>query len=411
MKVLYTNVTITSYTHPLLEKLTNYGCDLVMLLPENNDNTVGKGVKLADTKQRSYHVCYSRSKQMWYGKPALIDLKNILLQEKPDIVIIVWPYFLHLFFDRSILKLLQKNKIHLIIREIPFQTPPFGQLSYFKSNPVFTENMELQSRGISFKLRALLTMHIRRFLYRRADASLNYVSHALRILPSYGINPDAIFVSYNTSDTDSLLSERERIMQSPLLLPICRRILHIGRLVKWKRVDLLIDAFRKIAEKHPDCELVIIGDGPEKETLIQQAEETGLSERIIFAGAIYDSYILGKYMYESTVYVLAGMGGLSINDAMSFSLPVICSVCDGTEKDLITDGVNGYFFKEGDVDSLADKMDKILSDKEQCKQMGEKSYHVIKEKINLDTVAQRYIDAFKYVMKNGSVTRKNGSAT
>jgi glycosyltransferase involved in cell wall biosynthesis len=369
-----------------------------MLLPENNDNTVGKGVKLADAKNRSYRVCYSRSKQMWYGKPALIDLKNILLQEKPDIVMAVWPYFLHLFFDRSILKLMRKNKMRLIIREIPFQTPPFGQLSYFKSNPVFTENMELQSHGISFKLRALLTMYIRRFLYRRADASLNYASHALQILPSYGINPDAIFVSYNTSDTDSLLSERESVMQSPPLLPACRRILHIGRLVKWKRVDLLIDAFRKIAEKYPDCELVIVGDGPEKEALIRQAEETELTKRIIFAGAIYDSYTLGRYMYESTVYVLAGMGGLSINDAMCFSLPVICSVCDGTEKDLITDGVNGYFFKEGNVDSLADKIDKILSDKEQCKQMGEEAYRVIKEKINLNTVAQRYMDAFEYVM-------------
>jgi glycosyltransferase involved in cell wall biosynthesis len=83
---------------------------------------------------------------------------------------------------------------------------------------------------------------------------------------------------------------------------------------------------------------------------------------------------------------------------MCFSLPVICSVCDGTEKDLITDGVNGYFFKEGDVDSLADKIDKILSDEERRKQMGEEAYRVIKEKINLDTVAQRYMDAFEYVM-------------
>jgi glycosyltransferase involved in cell wall biosynthesis len=103
-------------------------------------------------------------------------------------------------------------------------------------------------------------------------------------------------------------------------------------------------------------------------------------------------------MYESTVYVLAGMGGLSINDAMCFSLPVICSVCDGTEKDLITDGVNGYFFREGDVVSLTDRIDKVLADRKHSKQMGEEAYRVIKEKINLNTVAQRYLDAFEYVM-------------
>jgi glycosyltransferase involved in cell wall biosynthesis len=404
MKVLYTDVIIAHYTHPLLEKLTASGCDLVMLIPENNDNAIGKGVKPSDEKKHSYRIRYSRSKQMWYGKPSLIDLKTVLMQEKPDIVILIWPYFLHLFFDRSILRLMQKNKTGLIIREIPFQTPPFGQLSYFKSNPVFNENMELQSSGILFKLRALCTMYIRRFVYKRTDVALVYGSHALQILPAYGINPDAIFVSYNTSDTKSLLEVRDRVVQQPLLLPACRRILHIGRLVKWKRVDLLINAFRKIAGKYPDCELVIIGNGPEKEALTRHAEGTGLGERIIFTGAIYDPYLLGRYMYESSVYVLAGMGGLSLNDAMCFSLPVICSVCDGTEKDLITDGVNGYFFKEGDAGSLADKIDKILSDKEQSKRMGEEAYRVIKEKINLDTVTQRYMDAFEYTMNK---VRKN----
>jgi glycosyltransferase involved in cell wall biosynthesis len=398
MKVLFANVAITPYTHPLLEKLMTSGCDLVMLIPGNNDKVVGKGVKLSDKEKHSYRIRYSRSKQMYYGKPALTDLKTIIIQENPDIVVIVWPYFLHLFFDRSILKLMQKNKIRLIINEIPFQTPPFKQLSYFKLNPVFNENMELQSNCISFKLRALFTMYIRRFLYSQVDASLNYASHAFQILPSYGISPDDIIVSYNTSDTESLQLERERIMELPPFLPACPRILHIGRLVKWKRVDLLIEAFCKIAGKYPDSELVIIGDGPEKDVLFHQSQKTGLAKRIIFTGAIHDSHTLGRYMHESSVYVLAGMGGLSINDAMCFSLPVICSVCDGTEKDLITDGINGYFFKPGDADSLADKIDKILSDKERSKRMGAESYQVIKEKINLDTVAQRYMDAFNYVM-------------
>ena len=42
---------------------------------------------------------------------------------------------------------------------------------------------------------------------------------------------------------------------------------HIGRLVKWKRVDLLIDAFTKVIASHPDAELVVVGDGPELDNL------------------------------------------------------------------------------------------------------------------------------------------------
>ncbi len=401
MKVLYVNVTIPSYTHPLLERMVAKGCELTMLLPQNDDQTVGAGVKRAEAADKSYRICYSRSKKMWYGKPALIDLKGILTEEKPDILMIGWPYFLHLFFDRSIIRYMRQNKIRLILQEIPFQTAPFGEPRFFKKHPVYNENMELKSSGWMFYIRTVLTMWIRRYLYKKADASVNYSSVAYEVLPSYGIKREDIFIRYNTSDTDALFAQREKVMSEPPMLRKRPRVLHIGRLVKWKRVDLLIDAFQQIRDKHPDVELVIIGDGPEKETLEEQTKRLKLQENVSFVGAIYDAFTLGRYMYESSVYVLAGMGGLSINDAMSFSLPVICSVCDGTEKDLITDGINGYFFQEGNSDSLAAKIDLVLSDKEKALKMGEASYRVIKDKINLDTVSQRYMDAFEYVMTHG----------
>ncbi len=50
------------------------------------------------------------------------------------------------------------------------------------------------------------------------------------------------------------------------------------------------------------------------------------------------------------------MGGLSINDAMTYGMPVLCAVCDSTERDLVKEGKNGYFFKDGDADSLADRI-------------------------------------------------------
>lgn len=52
MKVIYVNVTIPSYTHPLLERIVSKGCDLIMLLPQNDDKTVGTGVKRAEAKKR-----------------------------------------------------------------------------------------------------------------------------------------------------------------------------------------------------------------------------------------------------------------------------------------------------------------------------------------------------------------------
>ena len=62
--------------------------------------------------------------------------------------------------------------------------------------------------------------------------------------------------------------------------------MHIGRLVKWKRVDLLIEAFRKVATDYPEAELVIVGDGPELDNLRQQANDLQLADSIRFIGAV-----------------------------------------------------------------------------------------------------------------------------
>lgn len=398
MKVVFTMGGITHYLSPLLDCIVKKGIDVVMVIPRSKDSqTIGKGVKLVD-KEALYQVRYSDTKQMWYGKTALTDLKSILEEEKPGILVLGWPYFLQYFFDRQLRFLIRRNKIKLIVREIPFQVPPYGQLSYFKEHPVYNENMELLSRGLSFYLRALLTMYIRKFVYKHVDATINYASCAYDILPSYGVKKEQIHVTYNTPDTDSLMGLREKVIATPPILKKKQHILHIGRLVKWKRVDLLIDAYAKICASFPGSELLIIGNGPEMENLQSQVLRLGLKGRVVFAGAIYDPFTLGQYMYESSVYVLAGMGGLSINEAMCYSLPIICSVCDGTEKDLVQDGVNGYFFKEGDVDSLADSITKLLSNPELRKMFGEMSLKKIKEEINLDTVSGRFVEAFEEVM-------------
>ena len=104
-------------------------------------------------------------------------------------------------------------------------------------------------------------------------------------------------------------------------------------------------------------------------------------------------------MNESSIYVLAGMGGLSINDAMTYGMPVICSVCDSTERDLVTEGTNGSFFKDGDADSLAGTIEKMFESPEQCRRMGEESERIIREKINIEIVSERYMAAFREFMK------------
>ena len=103
-------------------------------------------------------------------------------------------------------------------------------------------------------------------------------------------------------------------------------------------------------------------------------------------------------MNESTVYVLAGMGGLSINDAMTYGMPVICSVCDSTERDLVHEGKNGFFFEEDNAESLAERINTLFDSPELIASMGQESERIIREEINLETVSDRYVEAFRSVM-------------
>lgn len=406
MKVLFTFGGMPHYLNAMLEKLQAKGADITVVSPRKGNATIGKGVKMVE--EGAYRHLNTQEKKMYYGKSGFPALPGIIADERPDIVVLGWPYFLQVFFQPSLRRALKRCGARLVIREIPFQTPPYGQIrDYFRQHPMYDEGMHLLSTGKAFYLRQWLTARIRKYCYARVAGTLNYSTAAYDILPSYGVKREQIHVTYNSTDTEALWREKAAVLAAPALLPPSeRRLLHIGRLVKWKRVDLLIEAFARTLAQYPDAELVIVGNGPELDNLKKQAtalglplrskEENGVDGRgcVRFIGAVYDPKELGAYMNEATVYVLAGMGGLSINDAMTYALPVVCSVCDSTERDLVTDGRNGLFFRDGDADSLTEKILQLLASPQECRRMGQESERIIREQINIDTVSERYLKAF-----------------
>lgn len=406
MKVLFTFGGMPHYLNAMLEKLQAKGADITVVSPRKGNATIGKGVKMVE--EGAYRHLNTQEKKMYYGKSGFPALPDIIADERPDIVVLGWPYFLQVFFQPSLRRALKRCDARLVIREIPFQTPPYGQIrDYFRQHPMYDEGMRLLSTGKAFYLRQWLTARIRKYCYARVAGTLNYSTAAYDILPSYGVKREQIHVTYNSTDTEALWREKAAVLAAPALLPPSeRRLLHIGRLVKWKRVDLLIEAFARTLTQYPDAELVIVGNGPELDNLKKQAASLGLPLRskeenrvdgrgcVRFIGAVYDPKELGAYMNEATVYVLAGMGGLSINDAMTYALPVVCSVCDSTERDLVTDGRNGLFFRDGDADSLTEKILQLLASPQECRRMGQESERIIREQINIDTVTERYLKAF-----------------
>ncbi len=166
-------------------------------------------------------------------------------------------------------------------------------------------------------------------------------------------------------------------------------VLFIGRLQVRKRVDLLLQACNALpAGLQP--RLVIVGEGPARAELIS------LASRIYpvaeFTGAKHGSE-LEPYLTKADLFVLPGTGGLAIQQAMAYGLPVIVAQGDGTQDDLVRE-VNGWQVPPGDLPALTATLLQALSDPARLIQMGTASHAIVANEINIEAMVGAFVRVF-----------------
>ena len=123
-----------------------------------------------------------------------------------------------------------------------------------------------------------------------------------------------------------------------------------SRLVPYKRMDLIVDAFAKMLDK----KLVVIGSGPEKEKILAKATPN------VDVIGYQDFESLRDYMQKAKAFVFAAEEdfGIIVVEAMACGTPVIAGNYGGTAESVI-DGVTGILFKKQDVDSIVEAVKKF----------------------------------------------------
>jgi len=135
-------------------------------------------------------------------------------------------------------------------------------------------------------------------------------------------------------------------------------ITHISNIRKVKRVDDVIEIFDRIQKKIP-AKLVIVGDGPEKESLENLCKKKGIDEKVLFVG---NSHEVDKILCFSDLFILPSEHesfGLVALEAMVCGVPVISSNAGGLPEVNIH-GESGYLSDVGNVDEMAENALKIL---------------------------------------------------
>jgi glycosyltransferase involved in cell wall biosynthesis len=143
----------------------------------------------------------------------------------------------------------------------------------------------------------------------------------------------------------------------------------VARLVWFKGLDALIAALPAVAEACPECRLVLVGDGPMRAQLEQQAQALGVGERVAFLGERHDvERMLPAFDVFTLPSVSEGMP-MTILEAMQASRPVVATSVGGVPE-LVADGESGLLVAPRDPAALADALIRLLGDATLRRAMG-----------------------------------------
>lgn len=163
---------------------------------------------------------------------------------------------------------------------------------------------------------------------------------------------------------------RTGTLAARLGLPNARRLVGtVARLAPVKNQALLVEAFARVAARHPDADLVFVGTGELREALGARAAALGVAGRVHFPGAVADTPPAYRDLDVFALPSFAEGTSMSVLEAMSTGLPVVATAVGGTPH-LLDGGRCGLLVPSGDADALAAALDRLLGDRGAAQSLG-----------------------------------------
>jgi glycosyltransferase involved in cell wall biosynthesis len=167
-------------------------------------------------------------------------------------------------------------------------------------------------------------------------------------------------------------------------------LLYLGRIKKYKSIQHLILALKRVRGRIPEARLMIVGAGDYTDNLKTLVNSLGLDEAVEFPGFVSQVEKVER-MRRSHVAVLPSLKegwGLTNIEANSCGTPVVAARTPGL-KDSVKDGVSGFLYEHGNIDELADKLLKILQDNEIAERLQRGGLEWA-ESFNWDKAAEKF---------------------
>ncbi len=260
-----------------------------------------------------------------------------------------------LFFESGISKLLIRKPLVIRVGGDPVWEKWVNQEKGDSNLVEFQKNR--------YSLRVELKKYLQRLSCQRADRVITPSHFFESIVKAWGLKDEKVVVIYNGIDLEKVkLATREKLKEQFNLIGK-KVILTIGRLIRLKRVDQIIQSFAEM--ENDRCLLLIIGEGPEQKKLVELARDLDLKDKVKFLGTKKHDEVL-EYLKTADIFVLNSTNEVMPNivlESLAVGAPVVAPNVGGIPE-IIEDGMDGHLFplKEDNRVELRRAMEQLLRD-------------------------------------------------
>lgn len=174
--------------------------------------------------------------------------------------------------------------------------------------------------------------------------------------------------------------------------PRPHRVLFVGRLCHQKNLEDWLRVAARVAAADAEVIFDIVGDGPLKDALVQQAQSLGLASRVCFHGFIPNRQ-LGPFYREAAVFLLTshyeGFGRVLI-ESYAHQTPVVAPLITGVE-DIVDPGRTGFLHPPGDLEGMAASVLRLLLNPEEAQRLGAAGQTLVRKRFNPQSLMQAWV--------------------
>lgn len=299
------------------------------------------------------------------ARQSLWRLRKVIRERSPDIVFA---------------SMIDANILAFAAREVSGRRPKL----------VLRETNSHLARGDLGKLRRMLVG----MAYRRAD-SVVALSQGVgaEIAMLYRLNPSRMRTIGNPVNVADIAARVAAVRLLPSYVPCSGPvILAIGRLTWQKGFDRLIRMFAQLPL--PDARLVILGEGEDRDSLLDLAAQCGVGSRVVLPGFVQDTE---RWLAHADVFALPsrweGFGHVIV-EAMAAGLPVVAYDCPHGPRDIIGNEENGILVAPDDDSQFSAALQRLLTDETERQRFAKAGMRTA-ESFARDRIAASYLDLFR----------------